>query len=146
MPARFWRAENPRAFAASRPVTSALLRELAPYLGDIHGQHDQQLLFAPDVQLRMLDEFAGCGELVSQVAGLFEKWQSVARSLEEIDQSEQEKLRMLDVWNFQRQEIEAAGLKIGEESDLENQRVVLKNVARLQEHADAAYTALYDAP
>lgn len=135
-----------RAFAASRPVTSALLRELAPYLGDIHGQHDQQLLFSADVQLRMLDEFAACGELVSQVAELFAKWQSVARSLEEIDRSEQEKLRMLDVWNFQRHEIEAAGLKIGEESDLENERVVLKNVARLLENADAAYTALYDAP
>ena len=135
-----------RAFAASRPVTSAVLRELAPYLGDIHGQHDQQLLFSSDVQLRMLDEFAACGELVNQVAGLFGKWQSVARSLEEIDRSEQEKLRMLDVWNFQRHEIEAAGLKIGEEADLENERVVLKNVARLQENADAAYTALYDAP
>ncbi|MDQ2949153.1 MAG: DNA repair protein RecN, partial [Acidobacteriota bacterium] len=117
-----------------------------PYLGDIHGQHDQQLLFSADVQLRMLDDFAACGELVSQVAELFAKWQSVARSLEEIDRSEQEKLRMLDVWNFQRHEIEAAGLKIGEEADLENERVVLKNVARLQENADAAYTALYDAP
>ena len=135
-----------RAFAASRPVTSALLHELAPYLGDIHGQHDQQLLFSADVQLRMLDEFAGCEELVSQVAALFAEWQKVAKSLEEIDRSEQEKLRMLDVWNFQRQEIEAAGLKPAEEADLENERVVLKNVARLQEHADAAYTALYDAP
>ena len=31
-----------RAFVASRPVTAALLRDLAPLLGDIHGQHDQQ--------------------------------------------------------------------------------------------------------
>ncbi len=135
-----------RAFAASRPVTSALLRDLAPYLGDIHGQHDQQLLFSGDVQLRMLDEFAGSLELVSELAALFAEWQNVARALEEIDRSEQEKLRMLDVWNFQRQEIETAGLKTGEEADLENERLVLKNVARLQENADAAYTALYDAP
>jgi len=35
-----------RAFVASRPATLALLRDLAPHLGDIHGQHDQQLLFA----------------------------------------------------------------------------------------------------
>src|SRR5438067_1803093 len=40
-----------RAFAGSRPVTLAILRELAPYLGDIHGQHDQQLLFSSDAQL-----------------------------------------------------------------------------------------------
>ena len=31
-----------RAFAASRPVTIAFLREAAPYLADIHGQNDQQ--------------------------------------------------------------------------------------------------------
>ncbi len=35
-----------RAFAASRPVTAAFLRSVAPYLGDIHGQHDQQRLFS----------------------------------------------------------------------------------------------------
>src|ERR1700682_6104573 len=35
-----------RAFVGSRPVSVALLKELAPSLGDIHGQHDQQLLFS----------------------------------------------------------------------------------------------------
>src|SRR4051794_3704258 len=36
-----------RAFAGSRPVTASVLRDLAPVLGDIHGQHDQQRLFEP---------------------------------------------------------------------------------------------------
>src|SRR6185295_16214162 len=34
-----------RAFVANRPATAALLRDLAPHLGDIHGQHEQQRLF-----------------------------------------------------------------------------------------------------
>src|SRR5437867_3745805 len=34
-----------RAFVGNRPATVALLRDLAPYLADIHGQHDQQELF-----------------------------------------------------------------------------------------------------
>src|SRR5690348_7567783 len=34
-----------RALVGNRPATAALLRDLAPYLGDIHGQHDQQQLF-----------------------------------------------------------------------------------------------------
>ena len=33
-----------RAFVGSRPVAVSLLKELAPHLGDIHGQHEQQLL------------------------------------------------------------------------------------------------------
>src|SRR5271170_1748192 len=39
-----------RAFVGNRPATAALLRDLAVYLGDIHGQHDQQQLFSPAVQ------------------------------------------------------------------------------------------------
>src|SRR5881409_2776008 len=44
-----------RAFIGSRPAAVSLLREIAPLLGDIHGQHEQQLLFSGDAQLRMLD-------------------------------------------------------------------------------------------
>src|SRR5260221_8838254 len=36
-----------RAFVNNRPASVGLLRDLAPALGDIHGQHDQQLLFEP---------------------------------------------------------------------------------------------------
>src|SRR5688572_11415940 len=63
-----------RAFAGSRPVTAGLLRDLAPHLGDIHGQHDQQRLFSADAQREMLDDFAGCPDLVSAVAEAYGAW------------------------------------------------------------------------
>ena len=59
---------------------------------------------------------------------------------------EQEQLRLADLWTFQRKEIEALDLKPGEDDELENEKRVLQNVTRLSEHADAAFTALYDAP
>ncbi len=133
-----------RSFAANRPVTVAFLRELAPLLGDIHGQHDQQLLFSTDVQLRMLDDFAGACDLAAEVGGLFRAWRTCAHELEELDRTEQEKLRLLDLWRFQRQEIDSAVLQPAEEAELENERAVLRNVGRLQESANAAYAALYD--
>src|SRR5215472_1571233 len=37
-----------RAFLGSRLVPASLLKDLAPFLADIHGQHDQQLLFSSD--------------------------------------------------------------------------------------------------
>jgi DNA repair protein RecN (Recombination protein N) len=135
-----------RAFLGNRPVTVALLRELAPFLGDIHGQHEQQQLFSPDAQLELLDEFAGLDDARDRVAGLFRQWHAVQQELAELEKSEQEKLRLADLWSFQRKEIEAASLKAGEDVELENERLVLKNVARLQENADAAYSALYDSP
>jgi DNA repair protein RecN (Recombination protein N) len=134
-----------RAFAGSRPVTAAWLRDLAPHLGDIHGQHEQQQLFSADVQLAMLDEFAHADELLAKTAERYREWRERSRELEELAVSERESLRMADLWSFQRKEIEAAALASGEEAELENQRRVLKNVARLQESAGAAYAALYDA-
>jgi DNA repair protein RecN (Recombination protein N) len=135
-----------RAFAGNRPVTVAWLRGLAPFLGDIHGQHDQQQLFSPAAQLQLLDESAGLEEQRTQVAELFARWKRVQEELEELNRSEQEKLRLADMWAFQRKELEAADVKPGEDARLECERLVLKNVAKLQEHGGGAYAALYDSP
>ena len=79
-----------------------------------------------------------------EVGGLFRRWKNMEGELEELNRSEQEKLRMADLWSFQRKEIDAAALKPGEDAQLEQERVVLRNVAKLQENANAAYAALYE--
>jgi DNA repair protein RecN (Recombination protein N) len=135
-----------RAFAGGRPVTAAFLRDLAPHLGDIHGQHDQQQLFQPANQREILDAFAAATAASAETANIFREWQTVSQELAELDRDDQEKLRLADLWRFQKSEIEAAGLKEGEEEQLDAERRVLGNVARLEEHAAAAYDALYDAP
>jgi DNA repair protein RecN (Recombination protein N) len=133
-----------RAFLGNRPVTMALLREIAPFLGDIHGQHEQQQLFSNEAQLLSLDDFAGLERQRDDVAGLYGSWKNIEGELEELHRSEQEKLRMADLWSFQRKEIDEAALKPGEDAQLEQERVVLRNVAKLQENANAAYAALYE--
>ncbi|MFN3326051.1 MAG: DNA repair protein RecN [Bryobacteraceae bacterium] len=135
-----------RAFVANRPATASLLKEMAPWLGDIHGQHEQQRLFSAEAQLDLLDAFAGSRELVERTGGIYGQWRACARELEELERSEQEKLRLQDLWSFQRREIEDAELKPGEDAELENERRILQNMARLQESANAAYAALYEAP
>jgi DNA repair protein RecN (Recombination protein N) len=135
-----------RAFAGSRPITVSLLREMAPFLGDIHGQHDQQMLYSPATQLDMLDAFAASADLTGPLAEIFHQWRDATRELEELERGEQEKLRLLDLWSFQRKEIEAVAPKPGEEAELEQERRVLQNTARLEEAAATAYAALYDAP
>jgi DNA repair protein RecN (Recombination protein N) len=131
-----------RAFVASRPVTGALLRELAPHLGDIHGQHDQQQLFKSDAQREMLDSFAGADDAIAR---LYERWRLATTELEELDRTAQEKLRLADLWSFQRNEIETVSPLPNEDAKLENERRILRNVVKLEESANAAYAALYDA-
>jgi DNA repair protein RecN (Recombination protein N) len=135
-----------RAFFGSRPVAVSLLKELAPYLADIHGQHDQQLLFSADAQRDMLDAFGENRELVDRVAAVFRQWRDAAAELEALERSEQEKLRLLDLWSFQRNEIESAEIESDEDATLENERRVLQNVQRLQTAAAAAYEAVYESP
>ena len=135
-----------RAFVASRPATIALLRELAPHLGDIHGQHEQQLLFSSETQREMLDAFAGSHKLLAEVAGSYGALRRVESELAEMERSEQAKLRLLDLWQFQRREIESLRLQAGEDSALENERRVLQNLGRILEAAGGAYAALYDSP
>jgi DNA repair protein RecN (Recombination protein N) len=135
-----------RAFVANRPATTALLRQLSPALGDIHGQNEQQQLFSSAAQRELLDEFARAAGLRRQVAGVFGQWQAMREKLAELNQDEQEKLRLLDLWTFQRKEIESVAPRVGEDAALEAERKVLQNVTRLLENAAAAFDVLYESP
>jgi DNA repair protein RecN (Recombination protein N) len=133
-----------RAFCNSRPVSVTLLRDLAPSLGDIHGQHEQQRLFEEAAQRGILDAAGGID--LAETAASHREWTSAAAELEQIEQSERERLRQQDLWSFQRNEIESASLHPGEDEDLEAEKRRLGNVTRLSQSAAEAYAALYDSP
>jgi DNA repair protein RecN (Recombination protein N) len=135
-----------RVFVNSRPATVTLLKDLAAHLGDIHGQHDQQQLFEPAAQLSMLDTFAGTRGVRARVRDLFHAWKRAGDEIGVLESAEQEKLRLLDLWQFQRKEIEAAGLRAGEDAELEAERQIQRNAGRLLETAAAAFETLYEAP
>ena len=132
-----------RAFVGSRPVTASLLRELAPYLGDIHGQHEQQNLSSADAQREMLDVSVS-ESLLDEVAALYRQLRRLGAELEDLDRNEQEKLRLADLWSFQRKEIEAVSPQPMEDEQLEAERKIQKNVTKLEESATAAYALLYE--
>ena len=71
-----------RAFLGSRPVTAALLKDVAPYLADIHGQHDQQRLFSDDAQRELLDEYAGHADTLAEISEVFSRWRACGAELE----------------------------------------------------------------
>ncbi len=135
-----------RVFVGSRSSTAAILRDLAPYLGDIHGQHDQQQLYHPEFQRDLLDDFAQAASLRAEVRGAYLEWRAVESELAELQGNEQDKLRQLDMWQFQQKEIHAAALQPGEDAALTAEKHVQQNVGKLLESAAAAYAALYEDP
>ena len=133
-----------RAFVASRPVTVSLLRDISPFLGDIHGQNDQQQLFNADAQLALLDDYAGHPELLAETQSAWARLLELRRQLDDLDRNEREKLRLADLWKMQSQEIEAVKPLPGEDTELEHESRRLKNVTRLAELSNDAYSLLYD--
>ena len=134
-----------RAYVSGRVVTLGYLRQLAPVLGDIHGQHEQQSLFRNPTQLAMLDTCAGVSREVEEVSRVYADWRASVQQLEQLRGSEQERLRLLDLYRFQDREISEGELDPEEPERLASRAKVMANLARVEEKTALAYDALYDA-
>jgi DNA repair protein RecN (Recombination protein N) len=137
-------AGRSRSYANDRLATVALLREMRPYLLDIHGQGDQQTLLYPDSHADLLDEYGGLAERRATVAALHAEYADARRELAALQRSEAERLRSLDVLGFQVDEIERAKLAAGEDDQLERERSMLANAEKLAQLTAEAYGALYE--
>jgi DNA repair protein RecN (Recombination protein N) len=120
-----------KIFINHQLATQALLRELQPFLVDIHGQGDQQTLFDATTHLELLDAFAGVAALKDEAAACFKRWSSVKRELEAQGKEEAEKFQMIDILRFQIDELERARLVVGEDEQLDEERRRLNNVEKL---------------
>src|SRR6185369_2024427 len=131
-----------RVFVNNQPATVAVLRQLAPYLGTIHAQNETLLAFDAQARLALLDSFAGTQ--LEATAEAFSLWKGVANRIEELQQNEQEKLRLVDLWTFQKSEIEEARLQPGEDERLESEKRILANAEKIYGAAMQAFDLLYE--
>lgn len=125
-------------------ATGALLRQLRPFLVDIHGQGDQQTLFDMHTHLELLDAFARVAALKDEVAASFKRWSAVKRELDEHDKQESEKFQLLDILKFQIDELERSQLVVGEDEQLEEERRRLNNVEKLTTLCAESFALTYD--
>jgi DNA repair protein RecN (Recombination protein N) len=133
-----------RIFINNQVANVGLLKSIQPHLIDIHGQGDQQSLLLPEAHLNLFDSFAGALKNRARVSQAYDNLQRLARELEQIRQSESERLRTLDMINFQISEIEQARLTPNEDLELEAERNLLVNAERLAELSGDAYRRIYD--
>lgn len=133
-----------RIFVNDRLVTAAFLKNLSPFLVDIHGQGEQTSLFDPDTHLELMDEYSRVGSLREKTAEAFAAWSRARADLAELQRGESEKLQLLDILRFQVDEIRRADLKIDEEAKLEEEKRRLDNVGKLSSLSGDALDLLYD--
>lgn len=133
-----------KIFINNQLATQTLLRDLRPFLVDIHGQGDQQTLFDPDTHLELLDSFAGHAALRADVAEAYETWNRLQRELATLHKDAAEKFQLADTLKFQIDELERAQLSLGEDERLEEERRRLSNVEKLTALGQASYSRIYE--
>ena len=131
-----------RVYVNNQPATVAALRQLAPELALVHAQSETLTSFDNAQQRGLLDRFAELS--TDQVATAFIYWRDLKTKLADLEGNEQDKLRMVDLWQFQSREIEAAHLQPDEDTALESERRVLMNAEKLYSAARSAYELLYE--
>lgn len=133
-----------KVFINNQLATQAFLREIRPFLVDIHGQGDQQTLLDPATHLELLDAYAGLEAARDEVEARFGRWAALRRELEEIRRADSEKLQLLDTLRFQADELERACLSPGEDEKLEEERRKLSNIEKLSVMCAEAFGLLYE--
>ena len=131
-----------RVFVNNQAATVAVLRQFAPHLATIHAQNESLMSFDAAARLKLLDGFAG--SQIAPVSEAYEAWKQIRVRIEELEQGEQDRLRLVDLWMFQRREIQEAKLQPGEDERLETEKRVLANAEKIYNAAMQAFDLLYE--
>jgi DNA repair protein RecN (Recombination protein N) len=133
-----------RVFINSHLATVSLLKEVGDRLADIHGQQEQRSLLDLSTHLEWLDDFGDNAELLNEVRTAYRKLHETARQLSALQKDEQERLRRIDMLQFQTEDIHHVNPQPGEREALEEERNILVNREKILGLATEAYSALYE--
>lgn len=127
------------------PSNVAALRQAGHELINIHGQHDNQALMAPEKHFEFIDCVADDAELLEEYREKFRELCSYIRERDSLKTDESEKLRRLDLLDYQINELEQADIRPGERDELNERKMLLQNCERVTASLRAAYDILQGA-
>lgn len=118
---------NGQAFAASD------LRNMAIYLINIHGQHDNEILLHKNRHLSILDEYGGSEleKIKICVKEKYELYREIKEKLDDFSIDEEERQREIALCNYEIEEIKNACLINGEDVELEEKYRLSSNSRKI---------------
>ena len=128
-------------------VSASALKELAGVLIDIHGQHEHQSLLYEKKHREILDAFCGknCSDLLEQLKEEYGNYTALRKEYEDADMLQKNRVRELELAEFEAHEIEEASLKAGEDEELEEAYRKMVNARKIAEAVQTAhYSTGYD--
>jgi DNA repair protein RecN (Recombination protein N) len=133
-----------RVFINNHLATVSLLKDIGDRLADIHGQQEQRSLLDLSTHLEWLDDFGMNAALLNEVKDSYRNLRETVRQLASLETDEQERLRRIDILQFQIEEIRQVNPQPGEKEDLESERNILSNREKILGLATESYSMLYE--
>ena len=117
----------------SRAVNVSVLKAIGETLVTIHGQHDNQILMAPERHIEIIESYAESEALIEDYHSSFRELQSIAKKINKIktEQSKKE-FRMAELADIV-EEINALNIHEGEDKEIEAELNISKNAVAISE-------------
>lgn len=122
-----------RAFINDTPVNITQLESIARQLIDIHSQHQNLSLSAPEYQLHIIDCLAGNAQKLKEYTLLYNNYLTAVKKLKETKQIIEQGIADEEFTRFQLEQLEDLQLNKGEQEDLERDRDILSNMSEIKE-------------
>ncbi|MEA3432428.1 MAG: DNA repair protein RecN [candidate division WOR-3 bacterium] len=123
--------ERVRYYLNDSPTPSKVISEIRKKLIDMVGSHSHQSFFSPDVQLELLDDFAGIKNEVSSFGKLYRLLCECSDKLERLKKEIEETKRTEEFIRWELESIERLNPKSGEDVELEERLFILENAEKL---------------
>lgn len=117
----------------SRAVNVSVLKAIGETLVTIHGQHDNQILMAPERHIEILDSYAESEALIEDYHSSFRELQCIAKKINKIKTEQSKKdFRMAELADIV-EEINALNIHEGEDKEIEAELNISKNAVAISE-------------
>ena len=125
-----------------RAVNLSVLKGIASGLIGIHGQSDTGALLEPSRHLELVDIYSDNAALLEKYKILYARLEGIRHKIEQIRAKESERERLKEILEYQIKDIDAYGLHDGEEEELVERKVQIKNSERIAKNSEFIYKAL----
>ena len=131
--------------ANDQPIPLKALKEIGQYLADIHGQYSNQRLLDADTHHEYLDTFNQEGKTAYKAyREAYEVYKQAKQEVDNLQENMSERARELDMLRYQIDEIEDAGLSIGEDISIAEELKRLDSFEHIDKVLGSCYDAFYN--
>lgn len=125
-----------------RSVGIAMLKSVMPYLVSVHGQTDTANLVNARNHIELLDLYCGSWELLDEYRGAYSEYEQIKKEKNDIIKKSREGERIKEILEYQIKDIDSASLHVGEEEELVDKKVKIKNSEKIIKNSEFVFKAL----